>query len=208
MCVRKQMTPIYQPDTIRTFTTHIQVHVHMWIYVNMFLFCVFNKLRNFWRCVQVSDSFSINSISCSKHLQDELSLVKILQKNEENRVFLYTSLVSSGKNRHISRWFWFSPSHDPKIYWLWRYGLLLVWLIWHWWTHPSVIHPIPSNFYIPLLEIPPVLLLFEPVWIFTISWPIDKTRPAKLSQDLLPANLLVVGSCCSSEPTLKWNDHS
>ena len=136
------------------------------------------------------------------------ALSKFCKKIEENRVFLYTSLVSSGKNRHISRWFWFSPSHDPKIYWLWRYGLLLVWLIWHWWTHPSVIHPIPSNFYIPLLEIPPVLLLFEPVWIFTISWPIDKTRPAKLSQDLLPANLLVVGSCCSSEPTLKWNDHS
>ena len=162
----KQLISWYHHDTIWTFTTHIKVNAHMYERMWVCIHCVCHKLRNFCcGCVQVSGSFSVNSNSCTNTFKMNWVLSNLAKKAWREVVFLlYHSLVPQRK--YISHGWMVRVLSQP-----WPkstgYEPLLAWLMSHWYSQLLVVHQTPSIFYIqvPLLGIPPILLLFESVWI-------------------------------------------
>ena len=151
-------------ECIRACIKYTYIYIYIYIYVSS-TNCG-NSVVGVSKCPVC---FPSRAESCSEHLQDELSVVKSQKKARRKVVFLlYNSLVPPCSlqrygNRSSHGWMIGDLSHPwPKST---GYDPPFAWLMSPWYSQLAVIHPIPSKFYMPLLNVSTVLLLFESVWI-------------------------------------------
>ena len=196
----KQLISWYHHDTIWTLTTHIKVNAHMYERMWVCIHCVCHKLRNFCcGCVQVSGSFSVNSNSCTNTFKMNWVLSNLAKKAWREVVFLlYHSLVPQRK--YISHGWMIRVLSQP-----WPkstgYEPLLAWLISHWYSQLLFIKLHQFSTYKYLCWVFPLFSCCSNLFEYTISFPIEKTLQGKLSKNLSIDDLLVVGSCCSYNPS-------